>query len=309
MFSTGFPKIFTNNYKLITNNKKRMKTYKYLKVKKLLDVSIAAFSLMLLFPLFLPIALLLGLTGEGYVFYFQKRIGYKNKHFKMWKFATMLKDSPNMGTGAITLRNDPRVMPMGTFLRKTKLNELPQIINVLKGDLSIVGPRPLVEQTFAAYSEEIQSKINNVKPGITGISSIIFRNEEELISDCGEEPHTYYNKVIAPYKGELELWYQENISFLTDMKIIFLTAWQIISPQSKLVFRIFKDLPPLPAELLPGKTMMPSELEVAIQEEVVVEERRTGFHRNLGLNGQCDVDTCRQAGRDSPEESGQALRE
>ena len=211
--------------------------------KRVIDLLISGIVFLLCLPLFIPILILQLLTGEGYVFYFQKRIGFKRQYFDIWKFATMLKDSPNLGTGSITLRNDPRVTPMGKFLRPTKLNELPQVINVLKGDLSIVGPRPLVDRTFNAYTEEIQAKIYNVKPGITGIGSIIFRDEELLISNSNEDPHVFYKNVIAPYKGALEMWYQKNASLLTDFKIIFLTAWVIISPKSDLPYKIFKDLP------------------------------------------------------------------
>lgn len=212
-------------------------------LKRILDLLIAGVTFLIFLPLFLPICILQLLTGEGYVFYFQKRIGLKNKYFNIWKFATMLKNSPNMGTGSITLRNDPRVTPMGKFLRPTKLNEFPQVINVLKGDLSIVGPRPLVDRTFNAYPDEIRDKIYDVKPGITGIGSIIFRDEEELISNSGEEPHAFYARVIAPYKGALEMWYQKNASIYTDLMIIFLTAWVIVFKKSDLPFKVFKDLP------------------------------------------------------------------
>lgn len=215
-------------------------------IKRFFDVILSVIVLIFLLPIFIPIIIGLKLTGEGYIFYFQKRIGYKNIYFDIWKFATMLKNSPNMGTGSITLRNDPRVTPMGSFLRKTKINELPQIINVLKGDLSIVGPRPLVDKTFNAYSKEIQAKVYNTIPGITGIGSIIFRDEEKLISESKTDPHVYYEKFIAPYKGALEMWYQSHFSFYTDFMIIFLTAWVIIFPQSNLVYRIFKDLPKRP---------------------------------------------------------------
>ena len=217
--------------------------YMYPFFKRTLDLVISVLAFILFLPIFLPIVIFQLLTGEGYVFYFQKRIGYKNHYFDIWKFATMLKDSPNIGTGEITLRNDPRVTPMGKFLRPSKLNEMPQIINVIKGELSIVGPRPLVDRTFNAYSKEIQEKIYNVKPGITGIGSVIFRDEEALISNTDEEPHAFYKRVIAPYKGALELWYQENASLLTDFKIIFLTAWVIIYPKTSLPHRIFKNLP------------------------------------------------------------------
>ena len=149
--------------------------------KRLLDITVSLISLIILLPIFIPIIIILKFSSEGEVFYFQERYGINNSKFQIWKFATMLKNSMNMGTGSITLQNDPRVTRIGTFLRKTKINELPQIINILKGDISLVGPRPLVKKTFSAYSEEIQSKIYNVKPGLTGIGSIIFRDEESII--------------------------------------------------------------------------------------------------------------------------------
>lgn len=212
-------------------------------VKRLIDIIISVVVLLILLPLFIPIVILLRLTGEGEIFYFQKRIGLNNEYFYICKFATMLKDSPNLGTGSITLKNDPRLMPMGPFLRKTKINELPQIWNVLNGDMSIVGPRPLVDRTFNAYPSDIRDQIYKVKPGITGIGSIIFRDEETLISNSGEEPHAFYERVVAPYKGQLEMWYQKNASIITDVLIIFLTAWVILFPSSNLAHALFKDLP------------------------------------------------------------------
>jgi lipopolysaccharide/colanic/teichoic acid biosynthesis glycosyltransferase len=155
----------------------------------------------------------------------------------------MLKNSPNMGTGSITVRNDPRLLPMGKFLRKTKINELPQIFNVLKGDMSIVGPRPLVDRTFNAYPEEIRFNVYDSKPGITGIGSIIFRDEENLISNAILPPHEFYEQSIAPYKGELEMWYNKHKGFWVDLMIIILTAWVILFPSSKLMYRVFKDIP------------------------------------------------------------------
>ena len=195
-------------------------------------------------PLFIPIVIALRLTAEGEVFYFQERIGLNNSRFQIWKFATMLKNSMNMGTGSITLQNDFRVTPIGKFLRKTKINELPQIINILKGDISLVGPRPLVTKTFSAYSAEVQRKIYKVKPGLTGIGSIIFRDEESIISAVkDEDPHEFYKRVIAPYKGELEMWYQENRSFFLDLQLIFMTAWVILFSKSYLYKKWFKNLP------------------------------------------------------------------
>ena len=212
--------------------------------KRLLDILVSFLAILILTPLLLPIIIILRFSSEGYVFYLQDRIGKNKKIFKIIKFATMLKDSPNLASGSITLSNDWRVTKPGKFLRKTKINELPQIINILKGDISLVGPRPLVTKTFSAYNEEVQSKIYNVKPGLTGIGSIIFRDEESIISAVkDEDPHEFYKRVIAPYKGELEMWYQEHNSFFLDLQLIFMTAWVILSPTSKLYEKWFKDLP------------------------------------------------------------------
>lgn len=225
----------------------------YLVAKRFFDITLATLLLLILSPILLPIVLLLRFTAEGAIFYFQKRRGYKNKPFDIWKFATMLKNSPNLGAGTITLRNDPRVTPTGKYLRITKVNELPQIINILKGDMSVVGPRPLDEHAFNAYPSAIQAIIYNVKPGITGIGSIVFRDEEKIISASNLPPREAYEQIIAPYKGALELWYQQHFSFYTDFMIILLTAWAILFPQSNLHFKVFKDLPKRPATLLNPK--------------------------------------------------------
>lgn len=215
----------------------------YVILKRFFDIFFSLLLIGLLLPLFIIVFILLRFTGEGYVFYYQKRIGFNNKNFNIIKFATMLKDSPNIGTGIITLRKDPRVTPMGRFLRMTKLNELPQIFNVLKGDMSFVGPRPLIDKTFEPYSDYVKANIYSVRPGITGIGSVVFRDEEKLMTECKGDPKVFYNTVIAPYKGELEMWYLKNQSFKTDFLILFLTAWKIISPRSELITVFFKTLP------------------------------------------------------------------
>jgi lipopolysaccharide/colanic/teichoic acid biosynthesis glycosyltransferase len=209
--------------------------------KRIIDILIAAIALALLSPLLLLSMLILLFTGEHEVFFFQKRVGYKNKLFNIWKFATMLKNSPNIGTGEITLRNDPRVTAFGKILRISKLNELPQIINVFKGDMSIVGPRPLMPVSFSQYPDEIQKGIYNCKPGITGIGSLIFRDEEKIVSDAAD-PKAMYAKVYG-YKGQLELWYQQHASLYTDIMIIFLTGWSIFFPRTRLMYRVFSNLP------------------------------------------------------------------
>lgn len=221
----------------------------YLFTKRILDIIIALLALIILSPIFFISILILLSTGEHYVFYFQQRIGYKNKPFKICKFATMLKDSPNMPGGTITLRKDSRVLPLGRFFRFTKINELPQIFNVLIGNMSIVGPRPLVEKGFQEYTAYHQSRVYNVKPGITGIGSIVFRDEEKLLSNTDMDPREYYRKYIQPYKGELELWYQDNASLWVDVKIIFLTAFCILFHDNKLHNYCFKNLPKLEEDI------------------------------------------------------------
>ena len=213
--------------------------YKFL--KRIIDILIASAALILLSPILIPVMIILKFTGEQEIFYLQKRIGYKNKPFDIWKFATMQKNSPNIGTGEITLRNDSRVTKFGKLLRMTKINELPQIINVFKGDMSIVGPRPLMQVSFNLYSDEVKAHIYDSKPGITGIGSLMFRDEEKLVSEA-TDPRTMYDS-IYPYKGQLELWYRQYQSVLIDFKIIFLTAWSIISPNNQLAEKAFKNLP------------------------------------------------------------------
>jgi len=212
--------------------------------KRLLDITVSFLTLIILLPVFIPIIIILRLSAEGEVFYFQERIGINNSKFPIFKFATMLKNSMNMGSGSITLQNDFRVTFIGKFLRKTKINELPQIINILKGDMSLVGPRPLVAKTFSAYNEDVQSNIYKVKPGITGIGSILFRDEEAIISAVSnEDPFEFYKRIIAPYKGEVEIWYQKNCSFYLDIQLILITSWVILSPKTRLYEKWFSNLP------------------------------------------------------------------
>jgi lipopolysaccharide/colanic/teichoic acid biosynthesis glycosyltransferase len=214
----------------------------YRVIKRLMDIVLSGLALVVLAPLLVPIAIALKCTGEHYIFYYQERIGYKNKKFKMIKFATMLLNSPNLPGGLHTTRKDPRLLPLGGFLRKTKINELPQLINILKGDMSIVGPRPLVDKTFDPYPEEVKRVIYNVRPGLTGVGSIVFRDEEAILSKSDLPVEECYAKVIAPQKGALELWYQKNMSLATDIKLIFLTAWVIVRPKSRLMYRWLKGL-------------------------------------------------------------------
>ncbi|MDY5969994.1 MAG: sugar transferase [Bacteroidales bacterium] len=214
----------------------------YIFFKRFFDVLLSAIAIVCLSWLLIPIAVILKCTGEHYVFYKQPRVGQGGKMFDVLKFATMLKDSPNMRGGTTTVRNDPRVLPFGRFLRKTKLNELPQLFNILLGSMSIIGPRPLVPKEFSRYSETDQWTIKQLKPGLSGVASVIFRDEEDYISQA-KDPVEFSGQVIQPHKGKLETWYYNHRNLWVDFMIVFLTVWVVLFPQSDLPYRLFKDMP------------------------------------------------------------------
>ena len=149
---------------------------------RLLDFLLALVAILILLPFMALILVLLRVTGDGEVFYYQKRKGKHGKDFFLIKLSTMNKDSVNSGMGSIKVRDDPRIKFMGYTLRRWKLNELPQVVNILLGDLSVVGPRPLIEGAtgYNTYSDDLKSKIFSNRPGLTGIGSIVFRDEEVI---------------------------------------------------------------------------------------------------------------------------------
>ena len=202
-------------------------------MKRFLDILVAAIGLALLTPLLLPLAILLRLTGEGKVFYRQERMGFQQNPFFILKFATMLENSPSLGSGDITLKNDPRVLPVGRVLRKTKINELPQLWNVLIGEMSLVGPRPLTVNQFGLYSADTAAVIAKAKPGITGVSALVFRDEERFLAGRAD-PREYYSQVLLPRKAMLESWYSENRTFLIDVIVLLLTACVVMRPSSRI---------------------------------------------------------------------------
>ena len=215
-------------------------------MRRLIDVVFAVTGLILFLPFAIPIMIALRLTGEGKIFYFQPRVGYQGRIFKLVKFATMLEESPNLLSGDITLKNDPRVLPLGKFLRTTKINEIPQLLNILKGDMTIIGPRPLTPRNFAVYAEEVKKELVQVTPGLTGIGSIVFRDEESVLANSPKSYLECYTNDISPYKGALEQWYIRNRSLGLDLKILFLTAWVVLFPSSNLYTRFLKGLPKRP---------------------------------------------------------------
>ena len=160
----------------------------------------------------------------------------------------MLKDSPKMGTGTVTVKNDPRVLPMGKFLRKTKVNELPQLINIFKGDMSIIGPRPQTQRCFDAFPKSAQIDITTVRPGLSGIGSVVFRSEENMMH-ANATPDGFYDNVIMPYKGKLESWYVRNNSVWNYLLLIVLTILVILTGSTRLIFYCYTSLPRPPEEL------------------------------------------------------------
>lgn len=204
--------------------------------KRFLDIVIAVLALLVFLPFGLVIALILKLTGEGEVFFVQERIGRNLTAFPMLKFTTMRKDSAS--GSALTVRNDPRVFPFGRLLRMTKLNEVPQLLNVLKGEMTIVGPRPMLRREMPYLPEEVNHRVYAVAPGATGIGSLVFRDEEQIMSASPKGTDLCYREDIAPLKADLEIWYAQHQSLWLDLRIMFLTAWQIIRPQSRAYGRL-----------------------------------------------------------------------
>lgn len=217
-------------------------------MQRLFDVLFSGLALLVLSPLLVPIALLLRFTGEGEIFFLQERVGKDGKPFKLFKFATMLKNSPNIGTGTVTMKNDPRVLPMGKFLRKTKINELPQLLNIFLGDMSVVGPRPQAHRCFNAFPLDLQQVIVKVKPGLSGLGSIVFRGEEDILADHAGSVE-FYDNVIAPYKGQVEAWYVNHQRLFTYFAVILVTVWVVLFPRSSAVWRVFEGVPVPPDAL------------------------------------------------------------
>ena len=217
-------------------------------MQRFLDIIFSFIALVLLAPFLLIVIIILRFTSEREVFYIQQRVGYKGNEFGLFKFATMLKNSPNIGTGGLTVKDDPRVLPFGKFLRKTKLNELPQLWNILIGEMSVVGPRPMVPNTYANYSEMARQKLHTIRPGLTGIGSIIFRDEERYLADL-DQPMEFYIEHIIPYKSNLEMWFVDNNSLWLYIKVIVVTSWVVIFSDSKIVDKAFGGIPRLPESL------------------------------------------------------------
>ncbi len=206
-------------------------------------VALTAFS-----PLLVMIAIALRFSGEGEVLYRQVRIGKGGREFRLLKFATMMKNSPAMGTGELTLPNDPRVLPLGRVLRKTKLNELPQLLNIVAGDLSVIGPRPQTRRYYDCYAAADRAWIDTIRPGLSGVGSILFRDEEALLATVAD-PVTFDDQVITPYKGQVEHWFAVNQSVGLYFELILTTVIVVLWPSSGLHQRLLRRVPAPPAVL------------------------------------------------------------
>jgi lipopolysaccharide/colanic/teichoic acid biosynthesis glycosyltransferase len=194
-------------------------------VKSIFDFVIALFGLIFLAPLFFVIGFLIKFDDKGPVFFIQKRVGKDGKLFMLYKFRSM-RVHESSEIGGFEPGNISRVTKLGKYLRRTKLDELPQLINVLKGEMSIVGPRPEVEKWVAVYPQRWK-RIHSIKPGITDNSSIIYRSEESLLVES-DDPEKTYKEIILPKKLDLFEYYLANNSFYGDLKLIFKTLFYVI---------------------------------------------------------------------------------
>ena len=190
--------------------------------KRVFDLIASAMGLILVSPLMLLIALLIKLHDGGPIFFLQERIGRYGKPFRIYKFRTMVTNAEQRGP-SLTTSNDPRITPIGRLLRKYKLDELPQLINVLKGEMSLVGPRPEIRRYVEMFANEYQ-QILQIRPGITDFASIQYRNENELLANTDNAEHTYVS-VIMPHKIQLAQEYLQNINLITDLKVIMKTLF------------------------------------------------------------------------------------
>jgi lipopolysaccharide/colanic/teichoic acid biosynthesis glycosyltransferase len=237
-------------------------------MKRLLDILLSSMALIILSPLLIPVAIILRCTGEGYIFYCQERVGQGGRVFRLYKFATMLKDSPNLPGGLFTKKNDPRVFPVGRLLRAAKINEIPQLLNVLLGDMSFIGPRPQVQAHFDMFPAHVRREIIKVRPGLSGIGSIVFRDEEVILAENGRGEEQFYAEDIAPYKGELEIWYVQHQSMRLDLLLMVLTVWALVFPRSTWYVKLLKDLPrPGSAELASALSLTPKDMILAAHEK------------------------------------------
>lgn len=194
-------------------------------IKRLFDVVAAVGGLLVLSPLFALVALAVKLTSRGPVFFRQERVGRDFQPFRIYKFRTMVVDAPKLG-GQITAGRDPRITSIGHLLRKTKLDELPQLLNVLSGEMSLVGPRPEVPKYVEMFRPQF-AEVLSVRPGITDLASVKYRDENEILGKADDPEAAYVNQVL-PDKLALATEYVRRASFWFDVRLIFATFWKVL---------------------------------------------------------------------------------
>lgn len=199
--------------------------------KRFFDIVVSLLGIVITSPILLVVSLLIKLTSKGPVLYKQERIGRKGEPFRILKFRTMVVNADAQGL-KITVGGDKRITGVGNFLRKSKLDELPQLFNVLFGQMSLVGPRPEVAEYVNLYTEE-QRKVLSVRPGITDYASVCFRNENEILAQA-EDPQKEYIEHIMPLKLRYNQKYIEEMGVFTDLKLIFLTVYVILGGEVKI---------------------------------------------------------------------------
>ena len=215
---------------------------------RVLDVAVSTIGIVMTSPILLAVTFLLHLHYPYRVLFRQDRIGYGGRSFKILKLVTMVPNAEHLPGGGITFERDPRILPLGRILRKTKINELTQLVNVLRGDMGIVGPRPTTLLGFSKYPKAAQDKLVQMRPGITGIASIILYNEEELLSSVDEDRQRYHDEVIKPYKVEIEHWYLKNQSLRLYIEVVIATILTLVDGAPRL-FSWWHNLPQPPTEL------------------------------------------------------------
>ena len=214
--------------------------------KRVLDVLLSGLLMIVLPPLYLIVSVLLRLAGRSAreypsrqkldVLFRQGRVGRAGAEFTLLKFTTMA--SGSAVAGDITYGDDPRVLPVGRWLSALKIDELPQLWNTLVGEMSLVGPRPLTPRAFHCYSPRVQDIVKSMRPGVTGVGSLVFRNEDRILAQAPGDPKEYYDKVIIPLKGELETWYFAHRSMYVDLLILACTLVAVPWPRSRLHLKL-----------------------------------------------------------------------
>ena len=206
--------------------------------KRFCDIVFALMGLLVTSPIVLTVIILKKLAGEQEIFYIKGRVGKGGRLFPFIKLSSMIPAKKGEKTSSLTLSNDSRITPLGHFIRKTKIDEFPQFVNIIRGELSFVGPRALMPKIHKDYTKSVKTELSKIRPGVTGLATVVFRNEAQLLADSNyTDELKFYKEVIGPAKGAIEMIYTQKQSFILDLTILLLTVWQIFRPQSILGYK------------------------------------------------------------------------